>query len=400
MRLNLTLTSTLLSTLGIACGGDDGAGGTELADTSGGRGSADSTGNPVPLPPTVSEIGSVGLGFEPRAIIPVDVDGDGMQDLVVVHQASTDQLQILLADGAGGVAAPIVIGTDGPLAGAAAGDLDGDGNVDLALMLESANAVAVAVGDGAGGFTVGTPMALDGFAGEIAVADMNGDAALDIVASVRAMGGGGGSIVWVSGPDLSAIEEVASFEAAPQTLVIDDFDGDGAPDIAATLGEALSAALVRGDGGGGFTPTPMVSAGVWLGSAASIDLAGGDTRQLVAASLIDEAIAVFSADASGFGDPEVIASPGGPFGLTVMDLDVDGNDDIVVSAVTTSEVSVHVGTGAALASGQLVLGLPAAQRLGALTPVALGASGRPALALLERGTVDVPGTLHLLSSSP
>lgn len=392
-----------------ACGSDDRSGTVEPA-TTGDDGSAaddgsaddgidggDSTGTPPLELQPLGEIDSHALGREPVSVLPVDVNGDGALDLVVAHQASVGQLRVLLGNGDGTFAAPVVQELPNSLMGAVAGDFDDDGVIDLALGEEIIGAVTIATGDGTGAFTRGEPAMVDGFVSALAAADVQGDGIPEVVVGVRGMEGAGGRLALLATD--GGLETLAMLGDAAVAVVPGDFDGDGDLDLAATLGQSFAVAHLHGDGSGTFTALADVDGGIWLGDAVALDLLGDGTRHFAASSLVEGTIVLFGAPPSPdapFGAAQAFESPVGPFAVAAADIDDDGRDDLVVSGVSTSELVVHRGGAGTLGEPQLWASFPGAQRLGSLAVADLDGDGDSDVALLERGTIDTDGTLHVL----
>ena len=84
--------------------------------------------------------GTFAVGNFPRSLTAGDLDGDGDLDLVVANQ-NDDEVTVLLNDGSGGFSeaagSPVAVGNL-PQA-VTAGDLDGDSDLDLAVTIISVN---------------------------------------------------------------------------------------------------------------------------------------------------------------------------------------------------------------------------------------------------------------------
>ncbi len=115
-----------------------------------------------------------------------------------------------------------------------AGDLTGDGKVDLALGNDDSSVIQILVGDGRGRFAVGAVPKLQArdecFAPTLA--DLNGDGKLDVIAN--AQNEARTLSYWINlGNDRFGPANVLSCPESPSTICIADWNGDGVMDLLA-----------------------------------------------------------------------------------------------------------------------------------------------------------------------
>jgi hypothetical protein len=125
-------------------------------------------------------------GTAPKSVAIGDMDEDGHQDLVVANETSGD-VSVLLGDGSGGfaptVAHPVGIQTKT----AVVADINGDGHLDVVAVNygtetdDTTNTVAVLIGDGSGGLAEPIILTAGNGPKSAAVVDLNGDAVPDII---------------------------------------------------------------------------------------------------------------------------------------------------------------------------------------------------------------------------
>ncbi len=178
----------------------------------------------------VSDSISTGVSVSSSGIALSDIDGDGDLDILTCNYNSGTVL-LSKNNGNGIFAAPTTFSGGTGVAypdGIAAGDLNGDGAVDLAVSDNGDGKISVLLNSGSGTFSTPT-VYTDNNPSYIKLADMDGDGDLDIVTSatsiykisVRANNGSG---------TLSAAS-MSSTGNYPSDFSIADMDGDGDLDI-------------------------------------------------------------------------------------------------------------------------------------------------------------------------
>ena len=126
----------------------------------------------------------------------------------------------------------------------AAGDLDGDGDADLASLLNYQGGGFVFLNDGNAQLTEGDFLSVDGFAQELRVADMDSDGDADVVAFDSHHNAA--AAVFSSKGDGTFLPGEASFIGGINYCDVADVNNDGRPDIVAVYAdEALVATGLR-----------------------------------------------------------------------------------------------------------------------------------------------------------
>jgi cysteine-rich repeat protein len=197
--------------------------------------------------------------IDPDSLVIADFNGDDLRDLV---STSDTGVEVFLNNGAGGFLGPRRSETGSRIATLQSDDFNEDGNLDLiTLTKDNEDTFLLLLGDGAGNFAVQAPQPSGG-AGDILVEDFNGDSVLDLVVA-RLFASEVGFLI---GDDLGTFSEVQTSEIrSPSALVAGDINSDGVLDlgIASGLDQKNTAhlAVSLGNGAGSFASPLLFSAG-------------------------------------------------------------------------------------------------------------------------------------------
>jgi FG-GAP-like repeat len=303
------------------------------------------------------------VGKGPGAVMLADVNHDGKLDILVANVES-ETLTVLLGDGKGHfvVAPGAPISTGKAPNDIAAGDFNGDGNLDLVIANTGTPYLTILLGDGKGGFK---PSAHSPFATTsnphvhgVAVGDFNGDGKLDVVTDSW----GNNQILMFAGDgagNLNLPGKTLNVGKRPyERLRVADFNKDGIPDVVTTDLDQNAVTILLGDGHGGFrdaSGSPF-AAGIGPWAVAIDDLNKDGNLDLVVIPYAPEVkdpkqlgMTVLLGDGKGGfrtmrGSPFSLARCGGPQLVAVGDLNGDGLRDVVVSCAQSNSLLFYMGT--------------------------------------------------------
>ncbi len=223
---------------------------------------------------------TVGKSSNTRSVTLADLDGKNGLDVVFTNRREPNL--ICFNDGQGGFERQQTFGaaTDATIK-VAAGDVDGDGDLDLAVANRNGQQNHVYLNDGAGGFSSAVPYGTgsDRTRG-VAFADMDGDGHLDIL---NANIGEPNGIYFGDGS--GRFPRSARFGPKTQSYAIaaGDLNGDGQTDIAVGNARGPNAAYLGGPNGG-LTRQTFGVVGAMTYGVLMVDWEGGGRSGVITAN--------------------------------------------------------------------------------------------------------------------
>jgi len=297
-----------------------------------------------------------GVGAFPTAIVAGDFNHDGHLDLAVanygeVEATGSGTVSILLGRGDGTFVAGATYPMLGPVA-LVTGDLDGDGNLDLAVLIDDYNgnlSANILQGKGDGTFQTGKNYGAGTGVGvgAMAIGDFTGDGKPDL-AFFSVVNGTGFIGTLVNDGSGGFTGEVGCSLAAQGrvSLAVGDFNNDGRLDVAVAIGTGSSIAICLGNGDGTFSVASSLAVGTNPVGLAAGDLNGDGKIDLVANNNADGTVSVLLGKGDGtFTNSATYPIGNQPIDLALADLNGDGKLDITVVNGADNTVQALLGRG-------------------------------------------------------
>jgi hypothetical protein len=284
-----------------------------------------------------------------------DFNHDGHLDLAVANYGDIGNggsVSILLGRSDGTFAAGATYPMNYGPAAIVAGDFDGDGNLDLAVLISdyhSQLSINILRGNGDGSFKTGSNYGAGTGVGVgyLAVGDFTGDGKLDL--AVFTIEGGNGYIAIFVNDGLGNFKGQVGCTVGSEggaSLAVADFDNDGKLDVAVSEATTNHLAICLGNGDGTFSLASSPTVGNNPLGLAAGDLNGDGKIDLVAANYTDGTVSVLLGNGDGtFTNGATYSVGKQPVNLTLADLNGDGKLDVTVANSADNNVQVLLGSG-------------------------------------------------------
>jgi len=300
----------------------------------------------IPFAPAVN----YGVGDGPNSVFCADLDGDGDLDLAIANYAS-DNVSILKNNGEGTFQAKVDYPTGDNPNSVFCADLDGDSDLDLAVPNRFSHSISIFKNNGFGDFADRVDYAAAPWPWSVFCADLDGDSDLDLAVPHHHPSQGGPYYISIlKNNGNGTFQDGVSYFAgnAPSRVFCADLDADSSLDLAVSVAWDFKVSIFKNDGNGGFPTRDDYGTGYWSvpWSVFCADLDGDTDLDLAVANRGSANVSILKNNGDGTFDSlanyGVGAYPGSVF---CGDLDGDSDLDLAVANNGIPYVSILKNNG-------------------------------------------------------
>ncbi len=284
----------------------------------------------------------INVGGEARSVFATDLNGDRAPDLLVAL-FNVSSVAVLLNTGTGTFATPLIVAVGISPNDVEVGDFNLDGLPDLVAANQGGGTLSIALGRGAGTFFASSLISVIGFPVALSIGDLNLDDLLDIAVASPAAG----VVTVLLGDGTGRFPNEVVFDgivATPSAVLLTELNGDGTDDLAIADLATNTVSILANDVMGSATlmsTFPVGQAPVAIGTAL---LPGDGLPDLIVANRGDDTISILNGKELGslltYEDATSVPVGDAPTALAIGDLDRDQDSDILVVAKEASSISI------------------------------------------------------------
>jgi hypothetical protein len=222
-------------------------------------------------------------------------------------------------------------------------DLDGDGDLDLAVANRGSNTVSILKNNGDGTFQSKVDYAVGSYPAWVFCADLDGDGDLDL--AVPNAHSNTVSILKNNG-DGTFQTKVDYGGGYPVSVFCADLDGDGDLDLAVANATSNNVSIFKNNGDGTFQPALNYGTGAWPVIVFCADLDGDLDLDLAVANFYGNNVSILKNNGDGTFQTKVdYGAGGGSTAVFCADLDGDLDLDLAVTNAYSDNVSILKNNG-------------------------------------------------------
>jgi hypothetical protein len=297
----------------------------------------------IPFAPAVN----YGAGDRAYSVFCADLDGDGDLDLAVANVGTNyiGSISILKNNGDGTFQNRVDYATGLYSSSVFCANLDGDSDLDLAVVNEESDNVSILKNNGNGTFEPAVNYGVGDHPVSVFCADLDGDNALDLaVANIFT-----DSISILLNNGDGTFQPAVNYEAGngPFSVFCGDLDKDSDPDLAVgNVYPPRYVSILKNNGDGTFQTKVDYPAGDGAFSVFCADLDGDLDLDLAVANAYSDSVSVLKNNGDGTFQPPLQCETGeAPSAVFCADLDGDIDLDLAVGYLGTHHVSVFRNNG-------------------------------------------------------
>ncbi len=244
-------------------------------------------------------------GNTPVSVAVGDFNGDGKLDLAVVN-AGSNNISVLLGTGTGSFGAATDFAVETNPVSVAAGDFNGDGKLDLAVVNAGDDSgspvipgsLSILLGNGDGTFGAATNYAVGTKPVSVAAGDFNGDGKTDLAVvngdskSGSTVIAGSLSILLGHGDGTFGTATNYAVGTGPVSVALGDLNYDGKLDLAVANSGSNNVSVLLGKGDGTFVAAPNFTVGTSPVFIAVGDFNADGRLDLAVANAVDRSVSI------------------------------------------------------------------------------------------------------------